>query len=153
MCRRFSLVCVAAALVVTLVPASALAELGGTVQSVEQDRVKMRASIAVRQANRYRIYEMTSDSGVTVREFADPGGNIFAVAWQGAFHPDYQQLLGAYFDRLQRATTQRRRQRRAPLNIQTPDFVFQSFGHVRALAGRAYIPRMLPAGVGVEEIR
>jgi hypothetical protein len=86
-----------------------------------------------------------------------PAGRVFsptwnAVAWQGPFHPDYQKLLGTYFDQLQRAT-ELRRARRAPLTIETPDFVFQSFGHSRALAGRAYIPRMLPAGVGVEEIR
>jgi hypothetical protein len=146
------LVCVAVASLATFVPVRAFAELGGTVKSVEQDRARMRASIVVRQTDRYRVYEMKSDATVTVREFADADGHIFAVAWQGAFHPDYRQLLGTYFDQLQQATKVRR-PRRAPLTIDTPGFVFQSFGHVRALAGRAYIPRMLPAGVAVEEIR
>ncbi len=153
MCGRFTRVAgAAAASVAMLVPVRASAELGGTIKSVEQDRAKMHAAVAVRQAERYRVYEMTSDSGLTVREFVDAGGTVFAVAWQGPFHPDYQQLLGTYFDQLRRAT-QARRPRHAPLLIETPDFVFQSLGHPRALAGRAYIPRMLPAGVGVEEIR
>jgi hypothetical protein len=113
----------------------------------------MKASMTVRPMGRYSVHEMMSDSGATVREFATPEGKIFAVAWQGPFHPDYQQLLGSYFAQLQQASGQQRLTRRAPVMIETPGFVFQSFGHFRALAGRAYVPQMLPTGVGVEEIR
>jgi hypothetical protein len=149
--------CVLVVAFATMLPARAFAELGGDLKSVERDRAKMKAAITVRQMARYTVHEITSDSGSTVREFATPEGKIFAVAWQGPFHPDYQQLLGAYFDELRQATqqqaTQQRRARRAPVMIETPGFVFQSLGHFRALAGRAYDPQMLPAGVGVEEIR
>ncbi len=134
-------------------PARVFAELGGNLSSVERDRVRMNASTVVRPMGRYSVHEMTSESGATVREFATPAGKVFAVAWQGPFHPDYQQLLGPYFAQLQQATGQQRHTRRAPVMIETPTFVFQSFGHVRALAGRAYIPQMLPTGVSVEEIQ
>jgi hypothetical protein len=137
----------------TMVPASARAELGGDLTSVERDRVRMNASISVRPMGRYTVHEIRSDSGSTVREFASPDGRVFAVAWQGPFPPDYQQLLGPYFAQLQQASRQQRRPRRAPLTIETPGFVFQSYGHFRDLAGRAYVPQMLPAGVGMEEIR
>jgi hypothetical protein len=150
--RSRRLACVAATSFAMLVPAGASAELGGTAGSIERDRARMQALIAVRQTPRYAVYEMTSESGSTVREFVGTDGAIFAVAWEGPFHPDYQQLLGAYFDRL-RPSPDVRRARHAPVLIDTPDFVFQSLGHFRALAGRAYVPRMLPAGVPVEEIR
>ncbi len=149
--RRF--LCVLIVSFATMIPARALAELGGDLNSVERDRARMKASVAVRPMGPYTIHEMTSDSGSTVREFATPEGKIFAVAWQGPFHPDYQQLLGLYFAQLQQATGQRRLTRRAPVMIETPGFVFQSFGHFRDLAGRAYVPQMLPPGVAVEEIR
>ncbi len=139
-----------------LLPARAFAELGGDVKSVQRDGVKMKAAVAVKTAERYTIHEMTSTSGSTVREFATPEGKIFAVAWQGPFHPDYQQLLGPYFSQLQQATqgtAQQRRARRAPVMIETSGFVFQSLGHFRALGGRAYRPQAVPAGVSVEEIR
>jgi hypothetical protein len=137
----------------TTYPARARAELGGDLSSVERDRARMKASMTVRPMGRYSVHEMMSDSGATVREFATPEGKIFAVAWQGPFHPDYQQLLGSYFAQLQQASGQQRLTRRAPVMIEMPGFVFQSFGHFRALAGRAYVPQMLPTGVGVEEIR
>ena len=136
-----------------LLPVRAFAELGGDLNSVERDRARMNASIAVRPMGRYTVHEMTAESGSTVREFATPEGKIFAVAWQGPFHPDYQQLLGSYFAQLQQAAAEQRRTRRAPVTIETPGFVFQSFGHFRDLVGRAYIPQMLPAGVGSEDIR
>jgi hypothetical protein len=135
-----------------LLPVCAFAELGGTVRTIEQDRIRMQATVNVRQARRYAVHELTSESGSTVREFVAPDGNIFAVAWEGPFHPDYRQLLGRYFDRLPQST-EVRRARRAPITIDTSAFVFQSFGHFRALAGRAYLPGMVPPGVAMEEIR
>jgi hypothetical protein len=135
-----------------LLPAGARADLGGDARSVERDRAKMKASLVVRPMGRYAVHEMTSASGTRVREFATPEGRIFAVAWQGPFHPDYQQLLGSYFPRLQQATGQRRA-RRAPVVIEAPGFVFQLTGHLRGLAGRAWVPELLPAGVGVEDIQ
>jgi hypothetical protein len=149
--------CLLVAAFAAMFPAHAFAELGGDLKSVQRDRAKMKAALTVRQMAGYSIHEMTSGSGSTVREFATPEGKIFAVAWQGSFPPDYKQVLGPYFDQLQQfaqqQATQQRRARRAPVMIETPTFVFQSFGHVRALAGRAYLPQMLPAGVGVEQIQ
>ncbi len=151
--RRF--LCVLLAACAALIPARAFAGLGGDVSSVERDRTRMKATVTVRPAERYTIHEMQSDAGQTVREFATPEGKIFAVAWQGPFHPDYQQLLGPYFAQLQQAArgAGQRRARRAPVMIETPGFVFESFGHMRGLAGRAYVPQMLPQGVSAEEIR
>ncbi len=148
--RTFS--CALLALIATFLPARAFAELGGDLRSVERDRAKMMATVTVRPMGRYTVHEMTSDTGTTVREYATPEGKIFAVAWQGPFHPDFQQLLGPYFPQLQQAAAGRRT-RRAPVVVETPGFVFVTFGHFRDLAGRAYVPQMVPAGVGVEDIQ
>ncbi len=159
MCSRYArtFACVFVAAFALMLPARAFAELGGDLNSVQRDGVRMKAAVTVRQTERYTVHEMTPDSRSTIREFATPEGKVFAVAWQGPFHPDYQQLLGPYFDQLQQAVKQaaqqQRRARRAPIMIDTPGFVFQSLGHFRGLAGRAYVPQMLPSGVSVEEIQ
>ncbi len=150
-CAR-TVFCTLIAALATMLPARAFAELGGDLSSVERDRARMAAVTTVRPMGKYTVHEMTSDTGTTVREFATLQGKIFAVAWQGPFHPDYQQLLGSYFAQLQQATAQRRA-RRAPVVIETPGFVFQSVGHFRDLAGRAYDPRLMPDGVSAEEIQ
>lgn len=140
------------ALSALLVPLGASAELGGDMGSVQRDRAKMKASLTVQQRARYSVHEMKAASGSLVREFVSPDGKVFGVAWQGAFHPDYQQLLGAYFDRLSLAS-RNSRARRAPVMIEQNGFVFQSFGHFRSLAGRAFLTGMVPQGVGTEEIQ
>lgn len=135
-----------------LCPARAYCELGGGLRSVERDRAMMNATLTVTPMGRYTVHEMTADSGARVKEFAAPDGRVFAVTWRGSFHPDFQQLLGPYFADLQRAAGARRA-RRAPVLIETPGLVFQTFGHFRDLGGRAYVPALLPSGVSAEDIQ
>jgi hypothetical protein len=136
-----------------LLPTIASAELGGDVSSVQRDRAQMKASLKIQQTSRYAIHEMTADSGTSVREYASPEGKVFAVTWQGQFNPDFQQLLGTYFSQLEKATQQQRRARRAPVVLEQSGFVFQSYGHFRALAGRAYVKDLVPQGVELGEIK
>jgi len=77
---------------------------------------------------------------------------VFAVAWQGPSLPDLRQLLGAYFDQYAGATAARRA-RRAPVLVELPTLVVQSSGHMRAFAGKAYLPQGLPQGVVANEIQ
>jgi hypothetical protein len=153
MCRHTrTWLCAIAASWVLLCPARAYCELGGDLRSVERDRAKMNATLTVTPMGRYTVHEMMSESGARVREFEAPGGRVFAVTWQGSFPPDFQQLLGPYFADLQQAAGARRA-RRAPVFIETPGFVFQTFGHFRDLGGRAYVPGLLPAGVSAEDLQ
>ena len=41
-----------------------------------RDSARMNASIQVRNAERYRIYEITTAAGTTVREFVSPTGTV-----------------------------------------------------------------------------
>ena len=129
--------------------------LGDTVSSVEADRVKMKGAVQVQQVNGIAVHEISDAHGTQVREFVSPSGSIFAVAWQGQFIPDLQQVLGKYFDQYSEAVRAQKASYvgRRPLNIQLPGLVVQMTGHMRAYSGRAYVPAMVPAGVAPDSIR
>ncbi|MGC2638032.1 MAG: DUF2844 domain-containing protein [Acidobacteriaceae bacterium] len=133
----------------------ALAELGGTVNSVEADRVHMNASVRVTSANAYDVHEIAAPSGTVVDEYVSPAGKVFAVTWHGQFMPDLQQILGpAYFQQYASALAAREKHfGHRPLNIQQPGLVVQTGGHMRDYFGRAYVPSMLPEGVKADDIR
>jgi hypothetical protein len=133
----------------------AFASLGGSVNSVERDRAQMNARESVAHAVGYDIDEVRAPYGTVVDEYVSQGGAVFAVTWHGQFPPQMEQILGRYFqeysDALQAQQPQGYGHR--PLNIQEPGLVVQTFGHMGAYYGRAYLPDMLPAGVRADQIR
>jgi len=131
---------------------TALAVLGGKVDSVAADQSHMKASLKVTSNGLFQIHELRTDGGNVVREFVSPEGKVFGVAWMGSQMPQYSLLLGSYTDEINKAA-QARWNHRAPLSIHEPGFVFSAFGHMRFFTGRAYIPGLVPAGVTAEEIR
>ncbi len=138
--------------VLLVAPFPAFASLGGSADSVDADRAVMKGQVQVRQSAAFTVHEIQGEHGTTVREYVSADGVVFAVAWEGQFVPDLQQLLGPYFDtyvagvREQKANSVGRR----PLNLQLPGLVVQRGGHLRAESGRAYIPEKVPPGVKVE---
>ena len=132
----------------------AFASLGGELNSVQADRAHMNASVNVAHSDDYDVHEMQSPGGTVVDEYVSPAGKVFAVTWHGQFFPQMQQILGAYFQQYTAALqAQPRHYGHRPLNIQTPGFVLQTGGHMRAYFGRAYIPDMLPQGIKADEIK
>ena len=142
-------------LVSLTVPLSAWASLGGDVASVEADRAKMEGSVQTSSADSYTIHQIQTAAGVTVKEYASGAGNVFAVTWQGPFHPDLRQLLGSYYGKYVQAVKTERAQRRGrgPIFVQEDGFVVEIAGHVRAFQGRVYLSNQLPQGMRAEEIR
>jgi hypothetical protein len=140
------------ALVMLALPFSALATLGEDSTSTEVDRASMKATLRMLPNVKYTVHEIQTPSGTTVREYVSSAGTVFAVAWQGPVMPDLRQALGSYFDRYTEAAGRKHAGHRH-LAIREPDLVVQSNGHMRAFSGRAYLPRLLPQGVTVEEIR
>jgi hypothetical protein len=138
-----------------LLPFPALASLGGDVTTVQADQAKMQGSLRTSSNNAYTLHEIQSSTGVAVKEYVSTSGKVFAVTWQGPFHPDLRQLLGTYFDQFEQAEQAQRAQRRGhgPVLIQQAGLVVQISGHMRAFVGKAYVPQMLPAGVHAEDIR
>jgi len=147
---------VIALLAVCALPATSSASLGGTVSSVEADRVQMKAAqLRIIQAANYRFHELQSPTGVTIREYYGAGGTVFGVAWEGPWPPDMRQLLGTYFAQFQRANEAARKTRRARglLVVDDGTLVVQVAGHSRSFSGFAYAPGLLPAGVQSAAVR
>jgi hypothetical protein len=141
------------ALLMLAAPVTAPAALGGDAASVQADQKQLRGTLrfAVRGGERFVVHELQAPSGTVVRQYAAPNGIVFGVAWQGPSMPDLRKVLGGYFQQYVEAAKSRRG--RAPLLIQQPGLVMRSGGHMRAFHGQAYDPRILPEGVGPEDMR
>jgi hypothetical protein len=124
------------------------AGLGENSASVTADSIEMQGSMESYSLLRFDIQEITTASGIRVREFVDRDGLVFAVAWSGPAEPNLQRLLGVHFGQYRQA-----RMAQSPaglhraLRLALPDLVIESGGHMRAYRGRAYLPMRLPAGV------
>ena len=89
-----------------------------------------------------------------LREYINGEGFVFAITWQGARHPDLIPLLGAYAEAYQTASREARPERgRSYMGVvRGEDIVVEKFGHLRAVRGRAFVPSLLPAGVGPDAL-
>lgn len=137
-------------------PASAFASLGGTVSSVEADRVHTQSALVrIQRTGNYSVHEMLSPTGTTVREFYGSDGVVFGVAWDGEFAPDLRQLFGGYFDQYQRAAQTARRvyRTRGRAAIDDSGLVVYATGHTRSSSGVAYVTSLLPAGVTADVVK
>ncbi len=136
-----------------ILPRPAWAVLGDSAASVLNDQARMKGTLSSVDMKTYVMHEITAPDGTVVREYASPGGAVFAVTWQGQFPPDLQQLLGPYYQQAKQAAQQPQRHGRAPLHIDTPGLVVWQTGHSRSFHGQAYIPQLIPQGVTSSDIR
>ena len=100
----------AIAIVALLAPLSCWATLGDNAASVLADQAQMKGTITSVDNRTYVLHEITAPSGAKVREYVSPAGAVFAVTWEGQFPPDFQQLLGPYYQQVPasyRATEER----------------------------------------------
>lgn len=128
----------------------ALAALGGDVTTVEADRARLKGALHMRTTATYTIHEIQL-SGLVVREFVAPSGEVFAVSWQGSGIPDLQQMLGSYYAEFAQAASIAHFDHHH-LNVQTPRVVVQSRGHTREFSGRAWAPALLPQNFSLGDL-
>jgi hypothetical protein len=153
----------AMAILSMLLPLSCWATLGDNAASVLTDQAQMKGTVHSVDNRTYVLHEITAPSGAKVREYVSPAGAVFAVTWEGQFPPNFQQLLGPYYQQLQQAMAQQAsaqpsgeqptRRRRGPVMIETPGLVFSQGGHQRSFHGQTYIPQLVPQGVQTSDIR
>jgi hypothetical protein len=144
-----------ALLLLAALAASALpgwAVLGGSVESVVSDQVRLQARRSVVETREYTVHEITRNDGTVIKEYATPAGKVFGVSWTGPTIPDLNQLLGTYNTEYQTTLRSKPVHRRAA-SVHNTDLVVESSGHTRAFYGRAYLNSMLPGGVTPETVK
>jgi Protein of unknown function (DUF2844) len=101
---------------------------------------------------RYNYEEFVAADGDRVREFVAPDGTVFGVAWQGRRTPELKILLGSYFYGWHDAAANEPHHSLHQSTIQTSSLVVQMAGAMGFVAGRAWVPRLAPAGVDAESV-
>lgn len=130
------------------------ATLGEGADSVAKDRKALSAVKGVTTTlGKYTIQESASNA-TTVREYLNASGVVFAIAWNGMVQPDLTSLLGSYnsdFRNAQQQATRRRGQKQS--RFQGENVIVETWGHMRDMQGRAYLPALIPTGVSLDEIK
>jgi hypothetical protein len=140
------------ALALTLTATPAFATLGGGVASVEADRAKLQGRVQVITVAGVTVHEITTATGTRVREYLTPDGAVFAFTWHGPFIPNMRQLLGTYYEQYAHAVQETRPMGKRHLTVQLPGLVVESSGHMRAFAGRAWDPALLPENFSLSNL-
>jgi len=130
----------------------ALATLGENVTTVENDRVQMKAQLRTTSVAGYTVHEIQTPANTVVREYVSASGMMFAVSWNGPLLPDFRQTLGRYIDDYNSGASAPRVGRRH-LSVERTDLVVNSYGHIRAFYGNAYVPSLLPPNFSVGDIK
>jgi hypothetical protein len=132
----------------------ARASLGGDEASVAADAAELHGVARATPMAQYDIEEITSDSGIRVREFLNRDGIVFAVTWNGPLVPNLRTLLGSSFDNyIKGLGALKHPGTRRSLRVAAGDLVVESGGHMRAFGGRAYLPPLIPAGTSAADLR
>jgi hypothetical protein len=133
----------------------AAATLGETEQSIQADSVRMAGVHRQAAGLAVQVHTLTTADGSTVREYAAPGGRVFAISWNTHYKPRLDQLLGAHFAAYADAgrALQQQPGLRHGARVQQGDLVVESSAHLNAHVGRAYLRSLLPAGVAIDAIR
>ena len=145
--------CAVLALALVLqVSSGARAALGDDAAAIATDQARMQASLRVWHQANYAVHELSSPSGITVRQFVGDSGKVFAVSWSGGWRPNLRDIMGAHYDRFI-AGTRGRRATRGVARIELPGMIVVMGGHQRDFWGHVYLTDMVPAGFAPEDTR
>jgi len=131
---------------------TARAELGGSEFSVQLDQARANGELRTTSYAAYDCHEITTLDGALIREFADRSGQIFAVTWHAHGPIDLHQLLGVQYEKFAVASLDAHKDLHHT-SVHLPDLVVDASVIMRTFSGRAYLPKALPAGVAVQELR
>ncbi|MDA8083000.1 MAG: DUF2844 domain-containing protein [Nitrospiraceae bacterium] len=152
--KMYLTVCCLGLICLSILVGEASATLGGSVDTVEKDRLALAAhQRTVTSHAGFTVHEIQSGS-VTVREYVSPSGIVFGLGWDGLIHPDLTKLLGTYAGDYENALKLKRRVHgRRRFQVRTDQVVVEKWGHMRNLQGRAYVPALFPPGVSSDDVR
>jgi hypothetical protein len=133
---------------------SVYAGLGSNTASVLDDAAALNGTTSIEIRQQYSIREISAETGMHVREFLNQDGVVFAVSWSGPALPDLQQILGTHFAEYSAALAALTHPgMHRSVRVASSGLVVESGGHLRAYAGRAYLPALVPAGVSAADLR
>jgi len=132
----------------------ACAGLGSDAAGVVADGDELHGALNSTSLPQYDIEEITTDTGMRVREYLGRDGVVFAVSWSGPVLPDLRRLLGTHYVEYTAALAALTRPGlHRSVRIASSELVVESGGHLRAYAGRAYLPARVPAGISTADLR
>ena len=126
-------------------PLSQAPQDGQPVTQVQRFTAKATSGASAESTPAVQSQTLQTPQGVTVTEYADAAGVVFAVTWKGPFKPDLQQLLGSYFSPYVDAAKSQTQQLNLSL-VTGSDIVVHSAGRMRGFLGVAWVPSLVPAG-------
>src|SRR5690348_4187252 len=151
--RLFDGIGVTAAIAAAALAVPARAALGERADSIAADEAALAAARGQADARPAFRVERLDSPARTVREYVAPSGVVFAVTWEGLSPPDLSAVFGAYAEPVRRALGEGRGHTgRRARRIEAEGAVVETWGHMGALRGRAYVPALVPAGVALDEI-
>jgi len=149
-------ICSAVAVVLCLFECAAWAGLGDRPDSAQSEGSRLSAhhAVTVREAvssdpQAYSVYQLEMDNNLTVKEFVNSSGTVFAVEWSGPYQPNQKLILSTYFDRIQqsvKSSNQNGYRGRRPTIVESDDLVYKTSGHPGHFIGQAYLPKEFPTG-------
>jgi len=149
--KNFKLI---ASILVFVMSTPSWAYLAGDAKSVEKDRVALNANdngSVSSTGQAYTVKEIKIGKN-SVREYLTTSGTVFAVAWSGLSHPRLDQLLGSYWSEYHQLIVNNGR-KTANSKVYGTEFVVEKSGHMRAVRGRAYVQKLIPKGVNLNEVK
>ncbi|CAB3719459.1 hypothetical protein LMG24238_04754 [Paraburkholderia sediminicola] len=149
---RFVKIALAAA---ALLPLASYAALGGAPGTDPAPQMRLRSATSNSSSAAvaaYTVRESRDADGVTIREYVLPANIVFAVTWQGPVRPDMAALLGSYFSSFASAG-QAHARGTGPLIEHNDGFHVESAGRPGHFFGKAYLPRMVPTHVRMDELQ
>lgn len=139
-----------------LATAPAHAVLGGNASTIAGDGVRLKATHQVAPLSaQVGSHVITLADGSSIREYTNPGGIVFAVAWSTRFKPDLAALLGQHAVAYAAAASEAMKAPgiRRQVDLRQGDLVVQSAGRMNAFVGKAWLRSLVPEGVDIDALR
>jgi Protein of unknown function (DUF2844) len=142
---------------VFLLGSKAQANLGGGIETIEKDRSEFSGERREEAENHeaYAIHQIVNHNTVIREYVSQETGKVFAISWAGRAQPPLQGLLGNYSKDLKKIldAPQRRLFRSAHRVLSNKNLILERSGHLGSMSGKAFVPALAPANVGINEVK
>lgn len=141
--------CLLAVLTLCLPLQASWASLGDAADSVESDRIRMRAHRSISRTVGYTVHELTTTDGSRIRQYVSPRGEVFAVSWVARHKPDLSTLLGKSSTEYAAAASHALRSStmRHQLSYSGAEVDIHATEHLQVFKGYAVLRKQAPAGL------